>query len=117
MSTELRWCYVTAPSEDEARQLARTLVTERLAACANVFPGVRSFYWWQGEVQEDAECVLVLKTRADRVAALTARVRALHSYTVPCVVALPILEGNPDYLRWLEAEAREPGGAGDEGAG
>ncbi len=100
--------YITAGSRDEAKTIGRALVEERLAACANVIDGMESVYWWQGKVTEDREAILIVKTRADLVSAVTARVKALHSYTVPCVVALPILDGNPDYLAWLESETAKP---------
>lgn len=96
--------YITAGSRDEAKKIGRALVEARLAACANVIDGMESVYWWQGKLTEDREAVLIVKTRADLVAAVTARVKALHSYTVPCVVALPILDGNPDYLDWIGQE-------------
>ena len=101
---DLRLLYLTAGSRDEAKKIGRTLVEERLAACANVIDGMESVYWWQGRLTEDKEAVLIVKTRASLVEAVTARVKALHSYTVPCVVALPILDGNPSYLEWLAAE-------------
>jgi periplasmic divalent cation tolerance protein len=96
--------YITAGSDEEARTLGRTLVEERLAACANVLGAIRSFYWWEGEVQEDGEVALILKTRDSLVEKLTARVKELHSYAVPCVVALPIAAGNPDFLAWIDKE-------------
>src|ERR687891_550854 len=101
---DLRMLYITASSRDEAKKIGRTLVEERLAACANVIDGMESVYWWQGKLTEDREVVLIAKTRADLVPALSERVKQLHSYTVPCVVALPILAGNPAYLEWLAAE-------------
>jgi periplasmic divalent cation tolerance protein len=101
---EFNLIYMTAASDDEAMRIGRTLVEERLAACANVIPGMRSLYWWDGRVQDDKEAVLIVKTRAELVAALTERVKALHSYAVPCVVALPIEAGNPAYLDWLRNE-------------
>jgi len=101
---EFRLVYMTASSRDEAKKIGRALVEERLAACANVIDGMESVYWWQGKLTEDRETVLIAKTRADLVPALTERVKALHSYTVPCVVALPLVGGNPDYMAWLEAE-------------
>ena len=94
--------FVTASSADEATQIGRALVDERLAACANVVPAVASAYWWQGRVEEAGEALIVLKTRQELVGRLTERVKALHSYTVPEVIALPILGGNPDYLRWID---------------
>jgi len=98
------WVYMTAPSAEEARRIGRILVEERLAACVNVIPGMTSLYWWQGKIEEGQETVLIGKTRQDLVDRLTTRVKALHSYTVPCVVALPILGGNPDFLRWIGEE-------------
>lgn len=96
--------YATAPTKDEALRIARTIVDERLAACANVIPGVTSMYWWEGSVQEDVEAVIVMKTRGDLVQALTSRVRDLHSYQCPCVVAVPIEGGNAEFLAWIDAE-------------
>ena len=96
--------YSTAPTKDEAQRIARTVVDERLAACANVIAGVTSMYWWEGSVQEDVEAVIIMKTRADLVEALTSRVRDLHSYQCPCVVAVPIEGGNAEFLTWIDAE-------------
>jgi|SRR6185437_349377 len=105
---DIRMLYITAGSRDEAKKIGRALVEARLAACANVIDGMESVYWWEGKLTEDREAVLIVKTREDLVPAVTARVKALHSYTVPCVVALPILGGNPDFLSWVKAEtARE----------
>lgn len=101
---ELRWCWVNCGSAEEAERIGRAIVEARLAACANVLPGLCSIYWWQGRIERAAEVALVLKTRAELVEPLVAAVKAAHSYTVPCVVALPIREGNPDYLAWLAAE-------------
>jgi periplasmic divalent cation tolerance protein len=97
-------CYMTAGSRDEALRIARALVEERLAACCNLIEGMTSIYRWQDEIQEDAEVVVIAKTRAELVERLTARVQALHSYDVPCVVALPIGGGNPAFLDWIAAE-------------
>lgn len=93
---------ITCGSEDEAQALARTLVRERLAACVNVIPGITSHYWWKGQVQTDAEWLLLAKMPAARAQALTERVQALHSYDVPEVITLPISGGNQAYLDWLE---------------
>lgn len=105
---EFNLVYMTASSNDEAIRIGRALVEERLAACANILPGMRSLYWWDGRVQDDKETVLIVKTRAAFVPALTERVKALHSYSVPCVVALPIVAGNPAYLDWLLGETVAP---------
>lgn len=94
-------CLSTASSDEEAAKIARALVEERLAACVNLVPAVRSIYTWQGKVEDGAEVLMVIKTRRSLVAKLTARVKALHSYTVPEVIAADIVGGNPDYLAWL----------------
>jgi periplasmic divalent cation tolerance protein len=94
---------VTAP-EAEAEGIGRTLVDERLAACVNVIPGVRSIYRWEGKVQADDEALLVIKTTEARLAALTERVNALHSYDLPEVLALPAAGGSDGYLGWVVAQ-------------
>ncbi len=94
--------YVTAASKDEALRIGRTLVTERLAACANILPGIHSIYRWREAIEEADETVLILKTRkalADRV---VARVAALHSYEVPCVVVYDVASGLASYLEWID---------------
>lgn len=97
--------YVTAPSAETAQAIGRTLVAERLAACVNLIPGMRSVYRWEGAVHEADEVVLLAKTRADRFEALADRVRALHPYACPCVIALPVERGSRDYLDWIAAES------------
>jgi periplasmic divalent cation tolerance protein len=99
-----RFVYMTAGSREEARRIGRVLVEERLAACVNVLDGMNAMYWWQGAVQDAQEAVLIAKTRAELLERLTERVKALHSYSCPCVVALPIEGGNADFLRWIGAE-------------
>ncbi|MPY69392.1 MAG: divalent cation tolerance protein CutA [Alphaproteobacteria bacterium] len=103
---ELCLVYMTASSTEEAARLAEALVGENLAACVNVIDGMTSWYRWEGAVQNGREVVVLAKTRAALVDALTARVKALHSYSVPCVVALPIAGGNPDFLRWIGEETK-----------
>jgi periplasmic divalent cation tolerance protein len=93
---------VTAGSADEAARIGRTLVEERLAACVNVVGPIRSIYRWQGAIEEAAEHLLVVKARAVDLAALDARIRALHSYDVPEVLALPVGGGSAAYLAWLD---------------
>jgi periplasmic divalent cation tolerance protein len=104
--TEVRVAFATAPDWDTAARIARALVEERLAACANLVPGVRSIYRWQGRVEDAAEVLMVLKTRADRVDALGDRLRALHPYELPELVALPAAGGLAGYLDWVLEEAR-----------
>jgi len=98
------FCYVTAPSREQALAIGRTIVQERLAACANVLDGVASVYWWQGTLEEASEAVLILKTRVELIERLSARIKDLHPYQCPCVVALPIAAGNRDYLDWIAGE-------------
>ena len=97
--------YITAPSRDDALRIGRTLVEERLAACANVFDGMTSVYRWNDAVQQDQEAVLIAKTVAERFDALAQRVRELHSYDCPCIVAWPISAGSPAYLEWIARES------------
>jgi periplasmic divalent cation tolerance protein len=101
-----RLIYITFPSREEALRIGRVLVEERLAACANVHSAMTSLYWWEGRVQEDGEVAMVAKTRGELVDRLTARVRELHSYGCPCVVAVDIAGGNPAFLDWIAAETR-----------
>ena len=96
--------YITASDRAEALKVGRALVEARLAACANVFDGITSVFWWDGQVQDEPECALVCKSREDLVDAVVAKVKEVHSYDVPCVVALPIRAGNPAFLQWIEDE-------------
>ena len=97
----------TLPASADAAALARTLVAERLAACVNVFPVMQSVYRWQGEVQQDDECQLVIKTWRDRLASLEVRLRSLHPYDVPELLVLEAAGGSSAYLEWLQAETRQ----------
>ena len=99
--------FVTAGSEAEAEKIARALVEEQLAACVNILSPIRSIYRWQGQVADDREWLLLIKTRAERFAAVESRVKALHSYQVPEVIALPIVAGAEGYLRWLRESVSE----------
>ena len=84
------------------------MVKARLAACANIVPAIHPIFWWDGQVQEGEESLLLLKTPEHLVEALTAAVKDLHSYDCPCVVALPIAGGNAGFLDWIAAETRDP---------
>jgi periplasmic divalent cation tolerance protein len=95
---------VTAGSEAEAELIAKALIEERLAACVNILSPIRSVYRWEGKVSDDREWLLLIKTRAERFAAVETKVKALHSYQVPEVIALPIVAGAEGYMRWLRAE-------------
>ncbi|PCJ59815.1 MAG: divalent-cation tolerance protein CutA [Rhodospirillaceae bacterium] len=104
--TESHLVYITASSLKEAEQIARDLVTCRLVACANVIDRVRSFYWWQGEVKNDCEALVIAKTQAACVDAVIARVKERHSYDCPCVVTWPLGAGNPGFLDWIAQETK-----------
>lgn len=101
-----RLVYVTAPGMDEAQALARLAVERRLAACANILPGMRSLYWWRGRMESAEEVVLLLKTTEALVEVLMQALTDAHSYDCPCVVSLPIESGNPAFLQWIEEETR-----------
>ena len=99
---------VTAASAEEAARIGRALVEERLAACANVVGPITSIYRWQGSVEEASEHLMLIKARAADVDRIATRVRALHGYEVPEIIALPIRGGSPAYLAWLaESTGRE----------
>lgn len=95
---------ITAGSRDEAEGIAGALVREMLAACVNILPGVTSVYRWEGEVQQDQEWLLVVKSHSEVLDRLIQRVTELHSYEVPEVLALPVVGGSPAYLRWLDGQ-------------
>ena len=98
--------YITTENKVEAERIGRILVEERLAACVNIIDGMNSIYRWEGKLIQDTETVLIAKTVQDKVSALTERVKALHSYDCPCVVALPIHDGNESFLNWVAGEVR-----------
>lgn len=96
--------YVVAGNEAEALQLGEEVVRQRLAACVNLLGPLRSIYWWNGEIHNGAEVAFLAKTTRASLPALIARIKALHSYTCPCIVALPIAAGHPAFLAWIHAE-------------
>ena len=95
---------MSAPDAETAEEIARTLVSERLAACANVVPQIVSTYWWDGELQRDEEAMVILKTVQQRAQALEARAVELHPYTVPEVLVVPVAGGHAPYLAWVGDE-------------
>lgn len=96
--------YITTESVEQAEQIGHALVAGRLAACANILPGMRSIYRWKGAVETARETVLLAKTRDTLAEALIAKVRELHSYEVPCVVIWPLTAGLPAFLDWIDDE-------------
>lgn len=100
--------YVTCGSQQEASRIAHDLVEQGLIACANLVPGITSVYRWQGTVHNDPEVLLIAKTRRDLFAALSRRVKELHSYDLPEIIALPLEAGLPGYLQWIDDACRAP---------
>lgn len=101
METNFRVVLVTCGSREEAERISKILVKERLAACVNVLSGVKSYFWWEGKIDQADEHLLIIKTSMERIKKLIEKVRELHSYSVPEIISLPILEGNTDYLKWI----------------
>lgn len=97
---------ITTSSGQEAEVIGKALVESRLAACVNISTGVRSLFWWQGAIEHQEEVLMLVKSRSDLLPSIIEIVRGLHSYTVPEVVALPILAGSPDYLAWVDESLR-----------
>ena len=101
---------ITAPNEDDAAKMANDLVVSRLAACVNIIRNIRSIYRWQGKIEDEAEVLMLVKTRKEHFKDIEKRVRGLHPYTVPEIIVLPIIEGFEGYLGWLREEtSKEPG--------
>jgi periplasmic divalent cation tolerance protein len=96
---------VTTSGEEESKRIGKKIVSERLAACANIIPAVSSFYWWKGKLGEDSESILLLKTKKECVDRLISRVKELHSYENPAIISLPIEKGSETYLNWIFDEA------------
>ncbi len=99
---------ITVGSEEEAVRMAQDLVESRLAACVNLVSPVRSFYFWEGKMADDSEWLLVVKTHRELFSSLEARVRELHSYQVPEILALPVWGGPQAYLDWVRKSTRKP---------
>ncbi len=95
---------ITTSSYEEGRKIADALVAQRKAACVNIVPGVNSLFRWKGKIEEAEESLMVIKTRAELFTEVVNLVKSIHSYEVPEIIALPIVEGNPDYLAWLKEE-------------
>jgi len=96
--------FITVDSEQTAQKITDVLLTERKAACVNITPNVESHYWWQGKKESAQELLLIVKTQAELLDELVALVKKHHPYSVPEIIALPIIDGNEDYLKWVEEE-------------
>jgi periplasmic divalent cation tolerance protein len=94
----------TCASAEEAERLARRVIDDRLAACVNVLSPVRSFYRWQGKIEDSAEWLLIIKSTRDKFDALRAALESAHTYELPEIIAIPVVDGSPNYLSWIERE-------------
>ena len=104
MASKVALVYVTTSNEEEAKRIGSALVNKKLAACVNIVPGMRSIYRWQGKVNEDDECIMLVKVPRDNADAVIENIKEMHSYEVPCVVMIPIIHGLPEYLDWIMNE-------------
>lgn len=102
----ISWVYMTFGSKGEARAIGKVLVEERLVACVNIFDGVTSIYMWEDEMREDPEVVMIAKTTTACLKAVIDRVKSMHSYDCPCVVALSLSDGNSEFLDWIKGTVR-----------
>jgi len=93
--------FITASNEDEAAKISRALVESRLAGCVNIIRNIRSIYSWQGKIEDEPEVLMIAKTRKPLLDAFMKKVKELHSYTVPEIIAFPVIGGSEDYLKWL----------------
>jgi periplasmic divalent cation tolerance protein len=98
---------ITTATRDEADRIARDLVEQRLAACVTIVPQVRSFFWWENTLSNEEEVLLMMKTRRSHLRQLIVKVKAVHSYSVPEIIALPIVEGSTSYLEWVDEATRK----------
>jgi periplasmic divalent cation tolerance protein len=103
----VNFIYMTAGSKAEAQKIGKALVESRLAACVNILDNMQSIYRWEQEIQQDTEVVLIAKTTGNLISQLIEKVIALHSYDCPCIVSLPISDGYPPFLDWIQAEVKE----------
>ena len=99
--------FITTSGEEEARMITELLLDQRKAACINIVPKIDSRFWWQDKVDSSQESLLIVKTKASLLAEIIDLVKGAHSYTVPEIIALPIIGGNQDYLKWIDSEVRD----------
>jgi periplasmic divalent cation tolerance protein len=102
METKYLVVLVTAKDNTEAQKIARAILEKRRAACVNIVPGINSTYWWLDKIESAEECLLIMKTSTSQLSNVIDLVKKNHSYSVPEIIALPVVGGNPDYLKWLE---------------
>ncbi len=107
MNKETTLIYITTGSAEEARTIGKKLVEERLAASVNIFSNIQSIYWWGGRIREEPEAVLIAKTKKVLVPELIEKVKAMHSYELPCILSLPIADGHGPFLDWIGEETKK----------
>lgn len=93
---------ITTPQTEESKKIADKLVREKIAACVNIIPQVNSMFWWENKVNNEPESLLIIKTTKNQLKKLITTVKEIHAYSVPEIIALPIIGGNEDYLKWIE---------------
>ena len=106
---------VTTSNKEEAERIAEDIVKNKLAACTNIVEKIESIYWWNNKVEKSSEALLIIKTKVTQLGKLVRRIKSLHSYEVPEIIALPIIGGYPDYLKWLDNSVRANNN--DQGSG
>lgn len=98
--------YITTSGEEESKEIGRTIVEERLAGCVNIIPTIKSLYWWKGEIEDDNESILIVKTKVSNIENIIKKVKEIHSYENPAILAIPIIKGSKTYLDYLDGEIR-----------
>ncbi|MDD4858602.1 MAG: divalent-cation tolerance protein CutA [Dehalococcoidales bacterium] len=106
-TTDFIIVFVTTSSKAEAQKISRALLEAHQAACVNIIPAVDSHFWWQNKIENAQECLLVVKSRAALLGEIISTVKKMHSYSVPEIIAMPIIGGNPDYLQWLANNTKQ----------
>ncbi|MGC9517309.1 MAG: divalent-cation tolerance protein CutA [Methanomicrobiales archaeon] len=96
--------YITTSGKVESEKIAKILLDERLVGCTNILPSIKSIYHWEGQMEEDAESLLIAKTDTSKIENIIEKVKEVHSYDNPCILAIPVIHGSQDYLNWLENE-------------
>jgi len=104
---KINFVYMTAGTVEEAESIGRELVSSGLAACVNIIENMKSIYFWEGELQKDTEVVLIAKTIESNVSSLIEKVKSLHSYDCPCIISLPVLDGNKSFINWIEDSVKK----------
>jgi len=107
MANEYLAVFVTAVDMKEAGKIADAVLKNRLAACANVIEGMKSSYWWKGKIEKSSEVLIIMKTKLSLMKKLSSVVKKAHSYEVPEITALPIVDGSPEYLKWIDESVME----------